>query len=272
MKTLLENTLKLLPVIVMVGISYILFEEKDGSLDEGTKLSLSALLGAMASYLFVQYSEFMKKIDESKRRHGKSLHSLDVKLNMQLSWLADVIFHLDNHISIVQRVLGGEPNIVFDASSYRDPLKIDAEIFDVNNLPLKNKLLSVKTTYDKLENDISSMQEGQKFSIDAVASKNMPIGDYVASLPSHLENAQTIKAFSEKAVESTKDTIAAVRVLTNDSRSLTNSVRRFFIEHTNPGNFDELKSTERENLDNQIIAVKNDSRNEIRDVEKELNK
>ena len=132
--------------------------------------------------------------------------------------------------------------------------------------------MNLTTGYEKLNNDMISMATGYKTSVDIAVSGSIPMEDYIANLTPHLEKAKLLRAFAQQGVEKTKNSIASVRVLINDNKTPLSSLRVFFVIHKDPDNFDRLKSKEKEKLENQIVSVKKQSSNEIRDVEKGLNK
>lgn len=272
MKTLFEYSLKLLPLAVIAVISYVLISSGKGTLEEGTKMGLSALLGALISYMFVQYTNFLQRIDEAKRKHSKALHLLEVKLNLQLNWLSDVIFHLNGHVSIVEKTLATKSGIVFDSSSYREPIDIGQELLDVNNFQLKNELLGLSTGYGKINNDVTSMTTGYRTTVDMAVSGNIHMDDYFYNLPSHLEKSKLIKAFAEQGVQKTKEAIASIRVLINDNKNTFSRMRVALIIHENPEKFDSLKKQEMEILENQILEVKTSLATKFEMSKKRLNK
>lgn len=266
-KKLLRGFLSTLPVLVMIGIMAVLFyNSKD--LDEGLRLSLSALLGAMASYLFVQYAEFLKSIKQVENRHSGALHSLDLILNDLLDWLSNVEFSLNTHTEIVKRDLS-DNSLTHDSTSSRSLVLIRLEIIDaVNNIPLKNKLRFLNLDLERLETDVNSMRSGHRFAVDSFKSGSMNSEIYKSDfLPSHLKKIEILKGFTEILVVDTKDTISVVRVLKNDSRGLLRAVRRFMLEHKDPADFDELKKQQLHILEDQIRDVRLKSRERIRDLE-----
>ena len=128
LKKLLWVFLITLPVFIMIGIMALLFENSR-DLDEGLKLGLSALLGAMASYLFVQYAEYLKGLKQVENRHSGALHSLDLILNDLLDWLSNVEFDLNIHTEILERDLK-DNTLTHDTSSSRSHVLISLEIID----------------------------------------------------------------------------------------------------------------------------------------------
>ena len=266
-KKLLRALLSTFPVIVMIGIMAVLFYNSN-DLDEGLRLSLSALLGAMASYLFVQYAEFLKSIKQVENRHSGALHSLDLILNDLLDWLSSVVFSLNTHTEIVERYFS-DNTLTHDSSSSRPPVLIRLEIIDaVNNIPLKNKLRFLNIDLERLETDLNSMRSSHRFAVDSFKSGSMNSEVYKTDiLPSHLKKIEILKGFTEYLVVDTKDTISVVRVLKNDSRGLFRAVRRFLLEHKDPADFDELKKQQLQILEDQISNVRSKSRERIRIIE-----
>ena len=55
MKHIFEYILRFLPLVAIALLVHLLFIAPDSQLSEGVKLSLSALLGGIASYVFIQY-------------------------------------------------------------------------------------------------------------------------------------------------------------------------------------------------------------------------
>ena len=269
LKKLLWVSLSTFPVLIMIGIMAILFENSK-DLDEGLKLSLSALLGAMASYLFVQYAEFLKAIKQVENRHSGALHSLDLVLNDQLDWLSNVEFGLNTHTEILERDLSGN-TLTHDSSSSKSHVLIRLEIIDaVNNVSLKNKLRFINMDLERLGTDLSSMRSSHRFAVDASISGNMKPEVYkTVILPSNLKKIEYLKKFTGKLVVDTKDAISVVRVLKNDSRGLSSAIRRFLIEHKDPADFDNLKEQQLHILEDQIKDVRSKSRDEIRNMEQE---
>ena len=266
-KKSLRFILSTFPVLIMIGIMAVLYNySKD--LDEGLKLSLSALLGAMASYVFVQYAEYLKGIKQVENRHSGALHSLDLILNDLLDWLSNVEFNMNTHTEIVERDLVGN-TLTHDTSSSRPPVLIRLEIIDaINNIPLKNKLRSINMALERLGTDLNSMYSSHRFAVDASFSGNMKPKVYkTVILPSHLKKVEILKKFRGKLVVDTKDSIAVVRVLKNDNRGLSSAVRRLLIEQTDPADFENLKTQQLHILEDQIKDVRNKSRNEIRNLE-----
>ena len=267
LKKLLRVFLSTFPVLVMIVIMAILFENSN-DLDEGLKLGLSALLGAMASYLFVQYAEFLKAIKQLENRHSGALHSLDLILNDLLDWLSNVEFGLNTHSEILERDLNGN-TITHDSSSSRSPILIRLEIIDaVNNISLKNKLRFLNIGIERVGSGVNSMRSSHRFAVDSSISGNMEYKVYKTNfLPSHLKRIEYLKKCNEKLVVDTKDAISVVRVLKNDNRGLSSAIRRFLIEHKDPADFVNLKKQQLQVLEDQIKDVRRKSREEIRDME-----
>ena len=266
-KKLLRCILSTLPVLIMIGIMAVLYNNSK-DLDEGLKLSLSALLGAMASYIFVQYAEYLKGIKQVESRHSGALHSLDLMLNDLLDWVSNVEFSINTHTEIVERDLGGN-TLTHDSSSSRSPVLIRLEIIDaVNNIPLKNKLRSINMALERLRTDLNSMYSSHRFAVDAAASGNMKPEVYkTIVLPSHLKKVEFLRNYREKLEVDTKDSIAVVRVLKNDNRGLFSAILRFLIEQKDPADFDDLKKQQLRILEDQVKDVRSRSRDEIREIE-----
>lgn len=272
MKQFLEYSFKAIPIIIIAFICYVLYYADDKSLTEGMKLSLSALLGGMATFIFGSYSQFIKKIDGRKFQNRKALTSLDIKLNNQLNWLADIEFNLANHEERVKRVLDGAPEIVFDASAYKELVCIEDEIFSINNLRLKNELVSLNTGFKKINNDIKTMASGYRYMVEVVISDSAQMPSYLGSLPHHHENIQRLIGFTRQRVDHTRAAISSCRVLIKDSNSITTKIRNYFILQNDPGNFDGLIQEKRDELESQILETKASSQRDIEDVESRLNK
>ena len=251
----------------MVGIMAILFE-KSKDLDEGLKLSLSALLGALASYLFIQYSEFLKNLKQVENRHSGALHSLDLVLNDLLDWLSNVEYEFNIHTEILERDLSGN-TLTHDSSSSRPYVLIRIETIDaVSNVSLKNQLRSINMGIERLGTDLNSMRSSHRFAVDASIGGSMNPEVYkTVILPSHLKKIEFLKKFTEKLVVDTKDAISVVRVLKNDNRGLSSAIRKFLLEHKDPTDFDDLKKQQLRILEDQITSVRSKSRDEIRDME-----
>ena len=212
---------------------------KSESLDDGFKIGLSALLGAIASYIFVQYFEYIKGIERVENRHRSSLHSLDIILNGQLDWLASMTSELKNHVGFVERDIESR-TVTFDASASRKPLEISTEIVDaVSNVSLKNKLLLIKMDYEKLESDVASTRASHRYMVESFGNGNVTLDVYLSNMPTHLSKAKIVKQYANKLTQDTKETISAVRVLKKDSRGIGSFVRRNLIEHKEPYDFDE---------------------------------
>ena len=272
MKHILEYILRFLPLALIAILIYLLFIAPDANLSEGVKLSLSALLGAIASYVFIQYSTFIQKIDNKKAVHAKALASLEIKLNDQLNWLSDITFHLENHQPLIEKVLNKETSLAFDASSYREPISIEDEIYNINNLSYKNQLLSLHTGYKKIQNDLTSMQMAYKFMLEQAISNPDFMGSYVSGLPHHLANVKLIHGFSEQSVEKTKNALSACRVLSRDSKNILTKITLYFIIHNDPKGYDNLVAKEYKILNDEIKKTQSNSQVEIDKLENELNK
>jgi len=264
-KQFLEYLLKLLPTLVVLALCYFLFLSSDSQLSEGVKLSLSALLGAIASYIFIQYSDFLKHIDTKKAVHQKALVALEVKLNNQLNWLSDVEFHLTNHIGIINNTIKNK-NLIYDTSTYREPGSIETEIYDINNLNYKNQLLGLHTGYKKLFNDITTMQVSYKFMLEKAINDPGYIDSYINGLPNHLENIKALHQFSIISGDDTRNSLSSCRVLLRDSKNVFSLLRRYFILHDDPRDFDRLKNDERAILDKEIEDTKKNSSKIISDA------
>lgn len=267
MKRLLWVSLRTLPVFVMIGIMAILFgNSKD--LDEGLKLSLSALLGAMASYLFVQYAEFLKAITQLENRHSGALHTLDLILNDLLDWLSNVKSGLNSHTEILERDLNGN-TVTHDSSSSRSPVLIRLEIIDaVNNITLKNKLRHLNIDLERVETDLNSMRSSHRFAVDTTISDNMEYEVYkTVFLPSHLRKIDNLNKIIEQLVVDTKDSLSIVRVLKNERRGMSNTIRRFLIEQKEPADFKNLTKHQLQILEDQIKDVRSNSRDVFRDIQ-----
>ena len=252
MKQIFEYILRFIPLLIIAVLVYVLFIAPDNQLSEGVKLSLSALLGAIASYVFIQYAEFIKKIDNAKAVHAKALASLEIKLNDQLNWLSDIMFHLENHQLLIQKVLNKETALAFDASSYREPISIEDEVYNIKNIDYKNQLLSLHTSYKKIQNDLASMQSGYKFMLEQAISNPEFTDSYIQGLPHHLASVKLIHGFSDQAVDKTKDSLSACRVLSRDSKNLLSKFTFYFIIHQNPQDYEILLTKEKETLNNEI--------------------
>ena len=272
MKQLLEYILKSLPLIAVVILSYMLFASTDSQISEGMKLSLSALLGAIASYIFIQYSEFLKKIDTAKAKHQRALNLLEVKLNNQLNWVSDIEFNLQNHCILIEKAITRQVELAYDASSYSEPISIAAEILDVNNLDYKNQLLSLNIGYEKINSDITSMHTGYKFMLDQAISNPEHRESYVKGLPHHLANVKMLIKFTERSSEKTKDALAACRILSRDTKNLLSKISRYFIIHSNPNKFLDQINSEKKILENEIESTITNAQKEINEIEKQLNK
>ena len=217
-KTLLRTLLDLVPVGAFVGVLMFLFTRSE-KIDDGLKLGLSALLGAMASYFFIKYSEFIKSVQQLENRHSGTLHSLDITLNLQLEWLSCVVFELNTHSRISRLGLDGG-TISYDSSLSKPPVLISNDVVDaLNNITLKNLILKLKIDYERLENDLATMRSSHRYIVDATISGNISYENYAANLPTHLEKIEYLKAFAEKRIDKTKEAIATIRVLKNDSLS-----------------------------------------------------
>jgi len=270
MKQLLEYLLKSLPLLAVVALGYMLFISEDSQISEGMKLSLSALLGAIASYIFIQYSDFIKQIDAKKATHQKALASLEVKLNDQLNWISDIEFHLSNHAKLVEKSVTIK-TLIYDSSTYREPVDIEPEIFNVNNLNLKNQLLSLHTSYKKIINDLGSMQAGYKYMLEQAVNDQRYLDSFIQGLPNHLNNVKALREFTLLSNEKTYDILSSCRVLLRDSKDIISKVRRYFIIHNDPKDFDSLVKTERALLISESKQTQDRSVKEIMDVENRLN-
>ena len=260
-KSLLRILLIIVPVGAFVAVLMFLFTTSE-KIDDGLKLSLSALLGAMASYVFIKYSEFMKSVQQLENRHRGTLHSLDISLNLQLDWLSSVVFELNTHSRIVRLALDGGA-ISYDSSLSRPPVSIGNDVVNaLNNITLKNLILMLKIDYERLDNDLASMRSSHRYIVDATISGNISHENYAANLPTHLEKIEYLKAFTEKLIVKTKGAIATVRVLKNDSRSPIGFIRKTLIEHKEPSKFEILKEEQLQILDEQISTVKSESKKE----------
>jgi len=271
MKRALEYILRYIPHITVVYLSYTLFISTDSQISQGLKQTLSALLGAVSSYIFIQYFEFFKKIDIKKAEHQNALIRLEFKLNDQLNWLSDIIFHLSNHEPIVQKVLSGKSSLAYDASSYRDPISIEQEIHDIKNIAFKNQLLNLHTSYIKIKNDLSSMHDGYVFMLEKAISHPEYMESYALGLPHHLANVNMLREFTGQAIANTKKALSACRVLSRDSRNMTANLNRYFVIHSEPQNFDALVTEECKKLEKEIQMVGAQSRNEINNTKEKLN-
>jgi len=264
-KKFLEYLLKSLPFLVVISLCYFLFIAPDNQLSEGVKLSFSALLGAIASYIFIQYSDFIKQIDNKKAMHQKALNSLEIKLNDQLNWLSDIEFHLSNHIGIINNTIKNK-TLIYDTSTYREPGSIESDIYDVSNLTYKNQLLSLHTCYKKLFNDITTMQASYKLLLDKALADSSYFDSYMNALPNHLTNTKALHKFAILYGDDTRNSLSSCRVLSRDSKNFFSLIRRYFILHDDPCDFDKLKIYERKKLDKEIEDTKNNSSKLISDV------
>lgn len=263
MKHIFEYILRFLPLVAIALLVHLLFIAPDSQLSEGVKLSLSALLGGIASYVFIQYSNFIQRIDTKKAIHAKALASLEIKLNDQLNWLSDITFHLENHQPLIEKVLNKETELAFDASSYREAISIEDEIYNINNLDFKNQLLSLHTGYKKIQNDLTSMQSGYKFMLEQAISNPKFMGSYLSGLPHHLASVKLIHSFSEQSVDKTKNALSACRVLSRDSKNLLTKLAIYFIIHNNPKDYDKMVVAEKNILNKEIITTQSNSKKEI---------
>jgi hypothetical protein len=267
MKQFFEYIVKFIPLLVITIIVYLLFLAPDSQMSEGVKLSLSALLGAISSYIFIQYANFILKIDSKKAVHARALASLEIKLNDQLNWLSDIIFHLKNQRLLIQKVINEQSSPAFDASSYREPISIESEIYDVNNIDYKNKLLSLHTSYKKIQNDITSIQSGYKFMLEQVLSNPKYIDSYLQGLPHYLANLKLLHSHSEQTIDKTKDALAACRVLSRDTKNILSKLSLYFVIHKNPTNFENLVVEEKRILNDEIKTTQSNSKAEIDEIE-----
>ena len=272
MKKVLEYILRYLPHALVVFLCYILFISTGSQISAGLKQTLSALLGAIASYIFIQYLDFFKKIDARRAEHQRALSRLEFKLNDQLNWLSDIIFHLSNHEPIVKKVLTGQASLAYDASSYRDPISIEQEIHDIKNLTYKNQLLSLHTSYLKIKNDLASMHEGYVFMLEKAIEHPEYMESYASGLPHHIANVNLLREFTEQAVNNTKLALSACRVLIRDSRNAVANINRYFVIHSEPHNFEELVTEEHKKLSEEIRKVGAQSKAEIDSAKEKLNK
>lgn len=268
MRFLVEVFLKLLPIAAVVLLCYVLFIAPDTAISEGMRLSVSALLGAIASYTFIAYAQFVEKIELRKAKHRNALANLEFKLNEQLSWLSDVIFHMSGHERILKKVIDGQDLIVHDATAYREPISIESEIYDLANLSFKNDLLSLLTLYRKLQNDISSHQQAYAFMINSALNKHENLESYMQGIPTHLERTQLLRQHTMDAVRRTKLSLSKCRVLSSNNNSLIVSLVRFLIQQPTPKGYELLVNEELKALEEEIVAGMARAQAEMNEIKK----
>lgn len=270
MKSTIEYALKALPLILIGTLSYWLFAAPDTNISEGMKLSLSALLGGIASYVFIQYSDYLGTIERKRQNYQNALANLEYKLNDQLNWVSDVIYHLKNHEKVINRVLSGEALIAADPSSYREPIDIEHETLEMTNLSFRNQLLKTITTYKKIRNDLKSLHGGYNDMCALAVSDDKYIDSYHKGLPYQLENTIIIRKYTEHSLEQTKEALTKCRVLSVDSRTILSKLRRYLVIHEDPKNLKHLVIAERVKLDSEIADSLSISTAEKKEVERDI--
>lgn len=268
LKSTIELLIKILPIAAIAVLIYILFISADTEISEGIKLSASALLGAIASYVFIEYSRFIEKIEKRKAAHRSALANLEFKLNEQMIWLSDVIFHLSGHERIVRTVIDGKEAMAHDSSSYRDSIPIESEIHDLASLSFKNELLSLLTLYRKLQNDITSQQRGYEFMLNAALTDAKNFASYKRGLPSHLQRTIVLRKHTEFTLRETKLALSKCRVLSSNNRSLLASFTRYLIQQPDPPKYRELVQDDLGILEREISESIATSQKEIDEIER----
>lgn len=270
MKSAIEYALKSLPLVAIGLLSYWLFLADNSLISEGMKLSLSALLGGIASYIFIQYSDYLTSIEQKRRKYQNALANLEYKLNDQLNWVSDVIYHLENHERVINKVLSGEVLIAKNPSSYRESINIESEALEMSNLGFMNQLLKLIITYKKIGNDIKTIHDAYNEMTELAASNEKYYDSYRNALPLQLENTIIIRRYTEQSLEQTKDALSKCRVLSVDSRTIFSKLRRYLVIHDDPDNLEHLLKVERKMLDAEIqntLAVSTKEKDEIvRDI------
>lgn len=270
MKSIIEIAFRLLPIIAIAGLSYFLFMAPDSEISEGMKLSVSALLGAIVSYVFIQYSNFIEKIESRKAAHQTSLARLEFMLNDQLNWLSDVIYHLSNHEQLLDKVISGKTLIAHDGSTYRASTDIEPDIHNLLNLSYKNQLLNLLTSYKKIQNDIVTLHESYGFILNLALSDDKYIESYTAGVPNYLENTKMIRKFTQLTFEQTKTAISANRVLSTSAQTFLSKVKRYFVLQPDPDNYQELVNKEQHILEQEMESSKKLSNKELEGLENDI--
>lgn len=267
-KSTIGFLIKTLPIVAVVALSYVLFISPDTELSEGVKLSASALLGAIASYVFVGYAKFLERVDARKAVHSNALANLEFKLNEQLNWLSDVIFHLSGHERILRKVIAGEASMAHDSSSYREAISIESEAYELAHIGFKNELLSLITLYRKLQNDIASHKGGYEFMLNTALADPRNLESYRRGLPLHLERTVTLRKHVEFTLSETKLALSKCRVLSANYRSFVASAARYLFQQSDPLKYKELVQSELTVLEKEIAESMKKSQEEIDRVEK----
>jgi len=266
-KSTIGFLIKTLPLVAVVVLSYILFISPDAKLSEGVKLSASALLGAIASYVFVEYAKFIERVEARKTIHSNALTNLEFKLNEQMNWLSDVILQLLGHEQLLKRVIAGEVTMAHDASSYREAISIEAEAYNLAHIGYKNELLSLITLYRKLQNDIASHQGGYEFMLNNALADTRNLDSYRRGLPFHLARTDTLRKHTEFVLSETKLALSKCRVLSSDYRSLIAIVGRYLFQQSDPSKYKERVQTELDALEREIEETIKKSQEKINRVE-----
>lgn len=262
-KSALELFLILLPAIVVAGLGYVIFISPDTEITEGSKLTVSAFLGAMASLVLIQYSSFLEKVVSRKDKHQNALAVIEFKLNEQLNWISDVAYTLRNHENMLKKVVGGETHFIHDASSYREPISIDEDVHDLASRTLKNQLLKLVTDYKKLESSVASFQQSYDFILNLALSNEKHIDSYRFGLPQRILTTQTLIRFAESLLDDTKFNIASCRVLSRSADSFLAKLRRFLFIQLDPKDYHRLVRRDLQLLEQEIAESKASSRKQI---------
>lgn len=253
-------------------LTYALFTSSDTQISEGMKLAISALLGAMTSYIFIQFSKFIETIESKKSSHRSALAKLEYKLNDQLNWVSDLIFNLKNHQKIVKSVIDGKALIAQDGSSYRESADLESDVHNLLNISFVNQMLKLLTSYKKIQNDVKTLHGSYGFMLNLAISDEKYLESYHQGLPLHLKNTIFITKFAELTLNQTKDALSECRVLSRDSRTLLGNIRRKIILHHDPKNKSELVTQEKDKLQKEINSTMQESGLEIKEIENEAEK
>jgi len=272
MKVVIENSIRFMPTLILIAVAYLIYGVPSDAMNEGLKLSLSAFLGAIASFVFLQYSEFSKSISNQKKSNLTALQGLEIKLNEQLIWLSGVNFLLNGHTDLVGKVMEGKIPIAFDGSIYRSSINIENEITSLTNNKIINVLIELNSRYRKIENDLASMQNAYKFNLDLVISDKEYTSSYRGFLPTHIKNVQFLVGSVKSTESKTKNALALCRLLIKANKSYLNRFVWYLSLQSDPKEIESALKQEVELLNKEIEKNKKQSESEISGISENLNK
>jgi len=224
-----------------------------------------AFLGAFFAFIFIRIADGLVKINNRKSKARNALIRFQHLFNYYLSSSHDSVFLIDNLMAMIDASNNDDTTPHIWTSRFAQ-VSIDRElIVDLDNIMLINEIMTLNDDLRKINQSLETINRTYNSISSTFLDNNIDIMSYTINLKSMKEQCLEIRNFIENTKEELIRLLAITGMLSKNDTALGKLIKLLVLSDSYPNYIVD-------NLDNEIIKVKNDIETNAEKSQEKINR